>query len=95
MAATNVLTTKSSVTCADLASVQLTSTAKLRVGVEVGPEAWQVELGWMQQRLAVVVDEDPVRETWLAEHGWTVLRSENLQGDLAEAVLQALKEEPA
>ncbi len=37
MAATSVLTTQSSVTCADLAIVKTTSSAKLRVGVKVGP----------------------------------------------------------
>ena len=42
-----------------------------------------------------MVDEDPARDTWLAEHDWIVLRPEGHIGDLAEAVLQALKEEPA
>jgi hypothetical protein len=37
MPPTSVLTTRSSVTCADLAVVQTTSSAKLRVGVGVGP----------------------------------------------------------
>lgn len=44
------------------------------VSVAVGPALnWTVELSWEVQRLAVVVDTDPDRESWLSENGWTVV----------------------
>jgi ATP-dependent helicase YprA (DUF1998 family) len=44
------------------------------IGLDVGPEnEWIVELAWPPLLLAVVVDDDIDRDTWLASHGWTVL----------------------
>jgi hypothetical protein len=47
-------------------------------GVEVGPDAsvWQVELAWPTAKVAVVIDEEPEREAWLAEDGWTVTNAQ-------------------
>jgi hypothetical protein len=44
------------------------------VGLDVGPQNdWQVELAWVDQALAVIVDEDLERNHWLEQNGWTVV----------------------
>ncbi|MFH8249486.1 DEAD/DEAH box helicase [Microbacterium sp. B2969] len=40
------------------------------IGLEVGPENWPVECAWDDKRVAVVTDEDPERDTWMAANGW-------------------------
>jgi hypothetical protein len=47
-------------------------------GVEVGPDdsVWQVELAWPAKKVAVVIDDEPEREAWLAADGWTVTHIE-------------------
>ncbi|OBF21617.1 helicase [Mycobacterium kubicae] len=47
-------------------------------GVEVGPDdsVWQVELAWPAKKVAVVIDDEPEREAWLAADGWTVTHVE-------------------
>ena len=42
-------------------------------GHEVDDGAHVIDLAWPEQRVAVVVDEDDGRDTWLAQHGWTVV----------------------
>lgn len=46
-------------------------------GIEVGPESsvWQVELAWPAVKVAVVVDNEPDREAWLAAEGWKVVNA--------------------
>ena len=41
-------------------------------GAEVGPDesVWQVELTWPTAKIAVVIDDDPDREAWLAAANW-------------------------
>lgn len=43
-------------------------------GLDVGPDesVWQVELAWPAEKVAVVIDEDPQRESWLAARGWKI-----------------------
>lgn len=42
-------------------------------GGEVGDDVvWQVELCWPDEKIAVIIDHDPSRETWLASDGWRV-----------------------
>jgi uncharacterized protein DUF1998 len=66
------------------------------VGTEVGQGEWQVEFGWEDHLLAVVIDADADRDAWLIDQGWTVLRPEDQsEGSLVEAILRALKEAPA
>jgi hypothetical protein len=47
-------------------------------GMEVGPDesVWQVELAWPAEKVAVVIDEEPRRDAWLAANGWKVTRLE-------------------
>lgn len=44
-------------------------------GAELGPDddVWQVELSWPVHQVAVVVDHDAQRDTWLAAHGWRIV----------------------
>ena len=48
-------------------------------GVEVGPDesVWQVELAWPVSKAAVVIDDNPEREAWLAADGWTVTNAQD------------------
>ncbi|MDV6012304.1 DEAD/DEAH box helicase [Haloechinothrix sp. LS1_15] len=44
-------------------------------GGEVGDaELWQVEYCWLDRRVAVVTDEEPQRDEWLARNGWRLLK---------------------
>jgi ATP-dependent helicase YprA (DUF1998 family) len=47
-------------------------------GVEVGPDdsVWQVELAWPAAKVAVVIDDEPGREAWLADDGWVVTNAQ-------------------
>jgi replicative superfamily II helicase len=63
-------------------------------GAEVGPTetVWQVEMAWPDARVAVVVDIDAQRDSWLRAAGWTVepisadSNIENVARDIAGAV---------
>lgn len=46
-------------------------------GAEVGPDesVWQVELAWPAAKVAVVVDDHPDREAWLAAANWKVVNA--------------------
>ncbi|WIM87435.1 DEAD/DEAH box helicase [Candidatus Mycobacterium wuenschmannii] len=48
-------------------------------GIEVGPDnaVWQLELAWPAAKVAVVVDEEPDREAWLAGEHWKVIHASN------------------
>ena len=54
-------------------------TAVPEPGVEVGLDdsVWQVELAWHAAKVAVVIDEEPEREAWLAAEGWTVTNAQH------------------
>ncbi len=59
-------------------------------GVEVGPDSsiWQVELAWPAAKVAVVVDEEPDREAWLAGEHWKVIRApDTAEVESAAAIL--------
>lgn len=44
------------------------------VGLDVGPRNdWQIELAWAVEKVAVVVDDDLERESWLEGESWTVV----------------------
>jgi superfamily II DNA or RNA helicase len=44
------------------------------VGLEVGPQTdWLVESAWPLRRIAIVIDDDPARDDWLAQEDWTVI----------------------
>ncbi|WP_235487028.1 hypothetical protein, partial [Frankia sp. AvcI1] len=44
-------------------------------GWEVGPDnaAWQLELAWPDDRVAVVLDAEPARDAWLDAGGWLIV----------------------
>jgi hypothetical protein len=42
-------------------------------GYEVGDKAVQVELAWPDRKVALVIDEEPDRDRYLAERGWHVV----------------------
>jgi ATP-dependent helicase YprA (DUF1998 family) len=44
-------------------------------GYEIGDKAVQVEFAWPDDKLAVVIDAEPDRDDYLAEHGWRVVRA--------------------
>ena len=46
------------------------------VGHEVNDGEWLVELSWPSVRVAVVIDVNPERDSWLAADGWLVLDGE-------------------
>lgn len=63
------------------------------VGLEVGPQTeWLVECAWPGRRIAIVIDEDPNRDEWLSNDGWTLLDAqgdydlEAVAGDIAAAL---------
>ena len=63
-------------------------------GAEVGPveTVWQVEMAWPDSRVAVVIDLEADRDSWLRAAGWTVAsigaesNVENVARDIAGAV---------
>ena len=63
-------------------------------GAEVGPTetVWQVEMAWPEAKVAVVVDIEAQRDSWLRAAGWTVAsitadsNVENVARDIAGAV---------
>jgi ATP-dependent helicase YprA (DUF1998 family) len=63
------------------------------VGLDVGPSnEWQVELAWPDSRIAVVVDDDIQRNSWLISRGWAVLTAGAASDEvLAEAVRLAIR----
>ena len=47
------------------------------VGMDVGPaNDWQVEWAWMDDRVAVIVDSDEVRDEWLVQNGWILVEAQ-------------------
>ena len=62
-------------------------------GVEVGPDdsVWQVELAWPAAKVAVVIDEVPEREAWLAAEGWTVTNAQQAMD--AESLADSLSDQ--
>jgi hypothetical protein len=65
------------------------------VGFEVGPtdrqQVWQLEAAWPLQRIAILVDMNPRRDSWLSEQGWDARQVEDWTlGEL----LQALTDSP-
>lgn len=46
-------------------------------GAEVGPDesVWQVEMAWPAAKVAVVIDDNPDREAWLAAANWKVVNA--------------------
>lgn len=47
------------------------------VGMDVGPaNDWQVEWAWMDERVAVIVDSDEVRDEWLVQNGWILVEAQ-------------------
>jgi hypothetical protein len=54
-------------------------------GSEVGDgdTVWQVELGWPDAGVAVVLDELAERDAWLARNGWTVVRHGQLDDTMS------------
>lgn len=42
---------------------------------------WKVEVAWVAEHLAVVVDDVPARDAWLRSEGWTVLPASGLSPD--------------
>ncbi|MEI6537477.1 MAG: hypothetical protein WCN98_19190, partial [Verrucomicrobiaceae bacterium] len=53
-------------------------------GFHVGPASslWHVELAWPAYKLAVVIEEEPLRDAWLTVDGWAVGR---LRGRISPA----------
>ncbi|WP_236731918.1 DEAD/DEAH box helicase [Mycolicibacterium peregrinum] len=58
-------------------------------GAEVGPDdsVWQVELAWPAPKVAVVIDDDPERDTWLAAQGWTVAHAQKSKAESLADIL--------
>lgn len=44
-------------------------------GLEVGDMAWPVDLGWPDDRVAVVIDTDSERDFWCSQNNWRVVRA--------------------
>lgn len=44
-------------------------------GAEVGEgyQVWQVELAWPDRKIAVVIDDDTERDSWLMANGWSLV----------------------
>ena len=61
-------------------------------GMEVGPDesVWQVELAWPVSKVAVVIDDDPKREGWLASNGWAVI---NVKDSDIESLADSLSDQ--
>lgn len=43
------------------------------VGLEINDGQWSVELGWPDHKIAVVIDTNPARDTWLTTQAWQVI----------------------
>lgn len=82
-----------------LRAVAAASVAVPEPGREVGEQAWQVELAWPEQRVAVAIDDVPARDAWLASNGWQFWRVGEAQagddgldpGPIANALIAVLK----
>jgi Protein NO VEIN, C-terminal len=65
------------------------------IGFEVGPtdrqEVWQLEAAWPLRRIAILVDRNPQRDSWLSERGWDARQVEDWT---LEELLQALTDSP-
>lgn len=51
------------------------------VGYEVGDSGYSAELAWEGDRVAVTIGDDPARDSWLAENGWTLFPAETSRVD--------------
>ena len=62
-----------------------------RFNVGPGRSSWNLELAWPAEKISVVIDEEPLRDAWLAAHGWKVTRPGGSIG--ARSVANSLWEE--
>ncbi|UXN24519.1 DEAD/DEAH box helicase [Curtobacterium flaccumfaciens] len=63
------------------------------IGMDVGPSnEWQVELAWPDSRVAVVIDDDIQRNSWLVSEGWEILTARSAADEVVvDAVRRAVR----
>lgn len=52
-------------------------------GLEVGDMAWPVDLGWPDDRVAVVLEPDSERDFWFSQNNWRIVRAHRPNIDVA------------